>query len=73
MKGVAHAVWAAPSSAHSKVEPVSVELNVQVGVVSAVVPDGPLVIVVSGSAVSIRIVRVVAAPWLPAASVARAV
>ena len=51
----------------------SLEENVQVGVVSLVAPDGPLTIVVSGRVVSTRIVRVVAALWLPAASVVRAV
>ena len=40
---------------------------------SLVAPDGPLTIVVSGSVVSTRIVRFVAALWLPAASVVRAV
>ena len=73
MNGFGHAVCAAPSSAHSKVAPASSSEKVQVGVVSLVGPDGPLAIVVSGSVVSTRIVRVVAALWLPAASVVRAV
>ena len=43
---------APPSTAHSKVEPVSLEWNVKVGVLSPVAPDGPVSIVVSGALTS---------------------
>jgi hypothetical protein len=43
---------AAVSSAHWKVEPASVEAKLKVAVVLVVVPEGPLVMVVSGGVVS---------------------
>ena len=64
---------AAASTRHSNVEPASVEVNVNVGVLSLVEPRGPAVIVVSGAVVSTREACSVAgvASMLPAASVAR--
>ena len=57
---------------HSNVEPPSVEVNVNVGVLSLVVPSGGDVIVVFGAAVSTVNVRDAGvASVLPAASVAR--
>ena len=47
-----------PSSLHSNVEPGSVEVNANDGDALFVVPVGPLVIVVSGAAVSTVNVRV---------------
>ncbi len=59
------------STLHSNVEPVSLEENSNVGVLSLVAPDGPAVIDVSGAAVSTVIVRVAGeASVLPEASVA---
>ncbi len=61
-----------PSSLHSNVEPVSVLVNANDGEALLVVPVGPLVIVVSGAAVSTVNARVAGvASTLPAASVAR--
>ena len=63
------------SSEHWKVEPVSVEVKAKLAAVSATVPVGPDVIVVSGAVVSaawIVHVRVAGVPsTFPAASIAR--
>ena len=64
------------SMRHSKVEPVSVESNENVGVASFVVPAGPAVIVVSGGVVSTAVSTVKSreagvGSVLPAVSVAR--
>ncbi len=64
---------AALSSRHSKVAPVSLESKANVGVLSPVVPSGPLSIVVSGAWVSIVNVRVAGdGSMFPAESLARA-
>ena len=61
-----------PSSLHSKVEPASVEVNANDGEATFVEPVGPVVIAVSGAAVSTVKDRVAGlASTLPAASVAR--
>ena len=61
-----------PSSLHSNVEPVFVEVNANDGDVTFVGPVGPDVIEVSGAAVSTVNDRVAGvASWLPAASLAR--
>jgi len=63
-----------PSSLHSNVEPGLVEVNANDGEALFVGPAGPLVIVVSGAAVSTVNDRVAGvASTLPAASVARTV
>jgi len=59
------------SSLHSNVDPDSLEENVNVAEVDAVVPEGPESIVVSGAVASIVQVRVAGlASVLPAASTA---
>ena len=50
--GLVHAAQAPESSWHWNVEPLSLEANVKVGVLSVVVPVGPDVIVVFGAVVS---------------------
>ena len=50
---------------------VSLALNVHVGGGLLVAPDGPVLIVVAGAAVSMTSVREAAVPTVPAASVAR--
>ncbi len=61
-----------PSSLHSNVEPAFVEENVNDGDALVVMPVGPVLIVVSGAAVSTVNDRVAGvASTLPAASVAR--
>ena len=60
------------STWHSKVEPVSVEVNAKVGVVSLVGFGGPLVIVVFGAVMSIvNVCEAGVGSTLPAASMAR--
>ena len=63
------------STRHSNVEPVSVEVNVNVGVLSLVGPDGPAVMLVSGGVVStvstVKARLAGVASTLPAASMAR--
>ena len=70
--GDAHAVQTPPSSLHSKPEPPSVELKVNVALVELMLPLGPLVIEVFGATVSTVHVRV-AGVWstFPAESFAR--
>jgi hypothetical protein len=68
--GLAQLAKAAPSSAHWKVEPVSVAVKEKLALVDVVGLAGFAVIVVSGAAVSIVQVLDAAAPVLPAASVA---
>ena len=72
VNGVLHEPQAPPSTRHSNVEPVSVAVNENVGVLSVVVPVGPAVIVVSGGVVSTVNDRLAGVgSVLPAASVAR--
>ena len=52
VNGVAHEANTPESTRHSNVEPDSVAVNENVGVLSLVAPDGPAVIVVSGGVVS---------------------
>jgi hypothetical protein len=70
--GEVHAAHAPLSSLHSKVEPVSVEVNANVAVVALTLPLGPLVIDVFGAVRSIVHVRVAGvALTLPVESFAR--
>ena len=72
MSGLAQADQPPPSIRHSNVEPVSVELKVNVGVVLLEGLEGPMSIVVSGavrSIVQVELAGVVSV--LPAWSVAR--
>ncbi|XSF08636.1 hypothetical protein VZP55_30365 [Myxococcus faecalis] len=70
--GSVQPVKVAPSSAHSYVTPLSLESKSNVASVEAVVPDGPLTMVVSGATVSTVHVRVAGVPsTLPALSRAR--
>ena len=50
--GALHPAIAAPSSEHWNVEPDSVDVNANVAVFEPTVPDGPLVMLVSGGVVS---------------------
>ena len=52
VQGLVQPAHAAESSWHWNVDPLSLEVNAKVGVLSAVVPDGPELIVVSGAVVS---------------------
>ena len=52
MKGVAHAAYSAVSSRHWNVALTSGDVKVKAGVLSAVAPEGPPVIVVCGASVS---------------------
>jgi hypothetical protein len=56
VNGDVHGSKLPASTRHSKVEPASVEVKVKVGVASAVGPEGPPVIAVSGGLVSAPIV-----------------
>ena len=70
--GLVHAAKAAVSSLHSKVEPASVAVNVNVAVFGLLLPLGPPVIVVSGAVVSMVHVALAGnASVLPTASFAR--
>jgi hypothetical protein len=63
---------APPSSLHSKLDPASVEVKVNVALVELTVPLGPLVIDVFGATVSTVQVRVAGVwPTFPAMSFAR--
>ena len=70
--GDVHVASGAVSIRHAKLDPVSVEEKLNVGVLRLVVPDGPLSIVVSGAVVSTVNERV-AGVWsaFPARSVAQ--
>ena len=73
LSGVEHEAHAPPSTRHSNVEPASSAENTNVGVGSFVGPDGPLLIVVCGAAVStVKLREAGVASTLPAGSVARA-
>ena len=52
VNGEVQGVKAPPSTEHSKVAGLSLEVNSNVGVLLEIVPEGPLVIVVSGGVVS---------------------
>jgi hypothetical protein len=71
--GDVQGVKAARLRRHSKVEPLSLEVNANVAVVLDVVPTGPDVIVVCGGLASVSTVQVneAGAPVLPESSVAR--
>ena len=70
--GVVQEVKVPPSTAHSKVELGSVEVNSKVGVLSAVGPEGPAVMFVSGSTVStVKVCDAGVGSGLPTASRAR--
>ena len=72
VNGVVHDAKDPPSTRHWNVEPASVEVNENVGVLSLVVPDGPAVIEVSGGVVSTVKVRLAGVrSTFPAASSAR--
>ena len=69
--GELHAANAAPSTRHSNVEPASVAVNANVGVVVFVGPTGPLVIAVSGAIVStVKVVLAGSGSTLPKSSIA---